>query len=289
MQAIRKLLVVVDTRKPEHTALNRACAIAHVTGSQLHILCCNPHPDEETHAVLSDWCEPIRAQGLSVTKHIHWYHSLHETIIKVQQAEQCELVIKDAREESELSKVVFTPSDWKLLRQCPAAILLVKNDKPWENGNILAAVDADPNDGDHQILNDVIISHARDIAGLADGECHLASAHPAPMLSSPDPVYQLQDALQKKYLEVCTGYADKYHIPLDHIHVEEGPASTYIPHIAKQLDAPLVVIGTVARSGLKGAIIGNTAEQIIDGLEADILTLKPTHVMETLEAALSHK
>jgi universal stress protein E len=37
----------------------------------------------------------------------------------------------------------------------------------------------------------------------------------------------------------------------------------------------MVVIGTIGRTGLSAAIIGNTAEHVIDRLDCDVLALKP--------------
>jgi nucleotide-binding universal stress UspA family protein len=38
----------------------------------------------------------------------------------------------------------------------------------------------------------------------------------------------------------------------------------------------------VARSGLSGALIGNTAEAVLDTLESDVLVLKPQEVEDHL-------
>jgi nucleotide-binding universal stress UspA family protein len=46
------------------------------------------------------------------------------------------------------------------------------------------------------------------------------------------------------------------------------------------------VIGTVARTGLSGALIGNTAEVVLDAVETDVLVLKPDHAMRHLESQL---
>jgi nucleotide-binding universal stress UspA family protein len=56
-----------------------------------------------------------------------------------------------------------------------------------------------------------------------------------------------------------------------------------IPYIAHKLQASVTVIGTVARTGLSGALIGNTAEVVLDSLESDVLVLKPDVIMDHLE------
>jgi nucleotide-binding universal stress UspA family protein len=38
----------------------------------------------------------------------------------------------------------------------------------------------------------------------------------------------------------------------------------------------------VARSGLSGVLIGNTAEAVLDALESDVLVLKPQEVEDHL-------
>jgi nucleotide-binding universal stress UspA family protein len=44
---------------------------------------------------------------------------------------------------------------------------------------------------------------------------------------------------------------------------------------AAGLSADLVVMGTVARTGISGLIIGNTAEAILDQLMCSVLAVKP--------------
>ena len=62
-----------------------------------------------------------------------------------------------------------------------------------------------------------------------------------------------------------------------------------IPQVAHQLDAAVTVIGTVARTGLSGALIGNTAEVILDALESDVLVLKPDEIIAHLEELVAQR
>ena len=67
------------------------------------------------------------------------------------------------------------------------------------------------------------------------------------------------------------------------MHIKEGPADIIIQQVARKLDAVVTVIGTVARTGLSAALIGNTAEIVIDKLESDVLVLKPEDIVKELE------
>jgi len=59
------------------------------------------------------------------------------------------------------------------------------------------------------------------------------------------------------------------------VHLPEGPAKKVIAPLAVQLQTDLVVMGTVARTGIAGLIIGNTAEAILDQLTCSVLAIKP--------------
>lgn len=286
MQCMNDILIVVDTGRSENTALERAKLIANVTGSTLHLLSCNKDADSQSAARLDALVKDLQSNNLQAKGHEAWQDNATSTIIHVQQAEKCTLIIKDAREENELSRAIFAPLDWKLLRQSPCPVLLVKSDKPWKSGKILASIDADDNSDEHKVLNEVILEYTDYIAKSCEAETHLATAHPAPMLSSSDPVYQNMESLEALYRDACQPYAKLYNLSGEQVHVGEGPAESYIPQLAEKLDISLVVMGTVARTGIKAAIVGNTAEQILNTIHCDVLTLKPVEIMQRLESEI---
>ncbi|MFJ4068021.1 universal stress protein [Pseudomonas sp. NPDC089996] len=273
MQAVRSILVVLDPEHAHSRALTRAKLIAGVTGARLHLLMCDKKHDHS--ALLSLLGSQLHDDGYdNVTHEQSWHESLHDSIIAVQQAEGCELVIKEHRPDNPMKKALLTPTDWKLLRQCPCAVLMVKSERPWAEGVILAAVDVGNQDEDHRRLHASIIDHGYAIAELAKGDLHVVSAHPSPMLSASDPVYQLSETIEKRYREACSAFQAEFDISEDRLHVAEGPADVLIPHFEKQLHAVVTVIGTVARTGISGALIGNTSEVVLDSLESDVLVLK---------------
>jgi nucleotide-binding universal stress UspA family protein len=281
MQAIRSILVVIEPEHSESLALKRAKLIAGVTQAHLHLLVCDKKHD---HAgMLGVLKAALVADGYSVTTEQAWNESLHETIVDVQQAEGCGLVVKQHFPDSPLKKALLTPADWKLLRYCPTPVLLVKTAKPWTGGVILAAIDVGNVDGEHRTLHASIVDHGYDIASLAKAHLHVISAHPSPMLSAADPTFQLSETIEARYREQCKAFQAEFDIDDEHLHIAEGPADVLIPHMAHKLGAAVTVIGTVARSGLSGALIGNTAEVVLDALESDVLVLKPDTIMDHLE------
>jgi len=70
-------------------------------------------------------------------------------------------------------------------------------------------------------------------------------------------------------------HAKLFSISKPHTHVEEGLPEDVIEKLADDLDAELVILGTIGRTGISAALIGNTAEHVIDRLNCDVLALKP--------------
>lgn len=287
MQAIRSILVVMEPDQAEGLALKRAKLIAGVTQSHLHLLVCDKKNDHTGY--LSDLTGLLDSEGFSASGQQAWHDSPHQTIISVQQAEGCGLVIKQHVPDNPLKKALLTPDDWKLLRYCPSPVLMVKTDRSWAGSAILAAVDVGNADSEHRTLHTSIVSHGFEIAALAKAELHVISAHPTPMLSAADPTFQLKETIEARYRDQCKAFQAEYDISEERLHITEGPADVLIPQVAHQLNASVTVIGTVARTGIAGALIGNTAEVILDSLESDVLVLKPDDIIAHLEELVAQR
>lgn len=286
MQTIGSILVVMTPSQPEDLALKRAKLIAGVTQSRLHLLVCDKRGEHAQY--LADKERELQEDGYEVTSEQAWHNSFHETIIQAQQAESCGLVIKQHFPENPLKRALLTPDDWKLLRYCPSPVLIAKTKRPWSEGSILAAVDVGNSSAEHKALHANLISIAHEVAAIAKATLHVFTAHPSPMLSASDPTFQLRETIEARYREQCAKFVEEFELEDEQMHVKEGPADVLIPEMAKELDAVVTVIGTVARTGLSGALIGNTAEVVLDAVETDVLVLKPEHVMAHLETLIEH-
>lgn len=60
-----------------------------------------------------------------------------------------------------------------------------------------------------------------------------------------------------------------------HVHLVKGWARREIPGLAERLSVDLMVMGTVARTGVRGFIMGNTAESILQQAKCSVLAIKP--------------
>ena len=58
-------------------------------------------------------------------------------------------------------------------------------------------------------------------------------------------------------------------------HLVNGEAGTVVPEILGTLSPGVVVMGTLARAGLKGVFFGNTAERVLGSIDVPVLAVKP--------------
>lgn len=205
-----------------------------------------------------------------------------------------DLLIKPV-EDPDFIQRLFGSDDMQLLRNCPCPLWLVREAEKPKYENILAAVDFDLDnpDAEDQGLNRQIVDLASSLA-LADfANMHLAHVWEAPgelsiRLWSDDPdkatAAYLNDVRHKhevaletfrKQLKKRMG-DETYDYLAPSFHLYQGTAATVIPELAQKVDADLVVMGTVARTGIAGLLIGNTAEAILEQLQCSVLAVKPT-------------
>jgi universal stress protein E len=55
----------------------------------------------------------------------------------------------------------------------------------------------------------------------------------------------------------------------------KGLARRAIPDLAEDLGVELIVMGTVAHTGIAGILIGNTAETILNRIDCSVMAIKP--------------
>ena len=58
-------------------------------------------------------------------------------------------------------------------------------------------------------------------------------------------------------------------------HLLKGSARQEVPAPAKRLQVDCIVMGTVARTGIRGFFMGNTAETILEQIDCSVLAIKP--------------
>ena len=77
---------------------------------------------------------------------------------------------------------------------------------------------------------------------------------------------------QKKLNELIEKSGISGDIKVHHLH---GSAEELIPRWVDNEDVDTLVMGTIARSGIQGLVIGNTAENILQAIRCSLVALKP--------------
>ncbi|WP_205956479.1 universal stress protein UspE [Pantoea stewartii] len=301
MSQYQNILVAIDPQQDDQPALRRAVYLNQLIGGKIkaflpiydfsYEMTTLLSPDERTamrQGVISQRSEWIREQaqayldaGVDIDIKVIWHNRPYEAIIQEVLAHQHDLVLKMAHQHDRLEAVIFTPTDWHLLRKCPCPVWMVK-DQPWpEGGKALVAVNLASEEPHHDALNQKLI---RETVKLAESvnhtEVHLVGAYPitpiniAIELPDFDPsVYN--DAIRGQHLVAMKALRQKFSISEEFTHVEKGLPEEVIPELSVHLGAGIVVLGTIGRTGLSAAFLGNTAEQVIDHLRCDLLAIKP--------------
>lgn len=234
---------------------------------------------ENCHKFLQQLAEPLQKQSIRVDFSLGWSDDPVDGIVTAVEKSEADLVIKSSRHHSKLKTLFYTPTDWKLLRKCPAPVLMVHSEKPCLPQNMLAAVSALAIDQEHSELDLQVLDYASSISRLFQAKLKVINAFtPVPLGVSLDGagVYQdeyLKDLQQEHHLKTLE-LTRKFSISDDQVETQYGDPNSAITEAVAEQDIDMVIMGTLAREGLAGIFIGNTAEKILERLDCEILTVK---------------
>jgi len=205
-----------------------------------------------------------------------------------------DLLIKPA-ENPDYFERIFGSDDMHLLRKCPCPVWMMKVEETSDYQCIVAAVDFDPNDDDSEewLLNQEIFELASSLSLSDSATLHLVHVWDAPLAGFVAEFANDSKAVEANFTEGERSLhgvameklsqklrehigAEAYEYLSPQVHMLRGEAKKVIPKFVGKLKADLVVMGTVARTGIPGFIIGNTAEAILDQLQCSVLAIKPS-------------
>ncbi len=204
-----------------------------------------------------------------------WTADLVDWVVEAVRREDIDLVVKAGRRSESL---FHTPSDWQLLRRCPAPVLITGPKPRAKLCRILATVDAGSADPIQLGLDRKVLGAAAGLAAALGARVHAAYVVPVSTIARDldlIDVAALQRRTRARLGAPLAALAAEYGIPAERVIIEAGPPERLLPRIAARLKADLVVMGTVGRSGARGKLLGNTAEQVLQRLHTNLLALRP--------------
>jgi len=211
-------------------------------------------------------------------------------------ANAIELVVKTAECLPSPGAFLFASTDQHLVRKCPCSVWLRLPDAPHPPKTILAAVDVDDWDAREPetlaALNRKIIETALRLAPGPGAVIHVLHAWDAPgegLVALFSSAQESQVAAQRYVNDVHNAHTASLErlVSPYRVRSKQTGGPTILPRLGKgavrsviadqagSLGAEILVMGTVARTGISGILIGNTAEDILNTVDCSVMTVKP--------------
>lgn len=302
MDALRNILVLMDPGSEAQPAFDAALLLARRFGARLELLM-SDYQDlhaayfsppgatvQEFHdsvlaahrAALERFQRRAEQAGVTAICEALWGTPFHEMVLGRVAATQPDLVVKHSVHHNRIERTLFTGSDWHLIRDCPAPLLLVKAPARLEHPRILVCVDPMHSHDKPAALDHRLLRTASFLAGPLGGEVH--ALH---VFSVPTPVTVVGDAYiaaaampppDESVAAATAAFRQLvavHSLPEGHAQLKVGAPVRDILATARELDPGLVIMGAVSRRRLDRWLVGNTAEAVLDRLACNVWVEKP--------------
>jgi nucleotide-binding universal stress UspA family protein len=300
MQSFKNILVVIEAAQTEQPLIDFAVELARANDAQITLVDIVPelnwrqrillkHADQIAEQWQSEKSEQLQShvvrvldQGLAVTSNVLLGRSSIQIVRQVL-SKKHDLVLKAAKGSHSRRPGFIGTTAIGLLAKCPCAVWLAKPGPTVRPSRILAAVDATPDDAEHAELNRRILDASDEIARRTAARLDvvhvwnfLGERFIRDYMKRAD-FRDAEESLRREHSDNFHRLVGTVGLPEDseQVHLLRGEPSTEIPLFARDHNIDLLVIGTVARRGVSGLLIGNTADLVMNQVACSILALKP--------------
>jgi len=296
MGPFTRILVDIDASVPSHPALERAIRLAQASGASLTITDVTTVPAYARRylppGVEEEMVERRRQQLSRIARGItavptegRMLFGRPATVLiqEVLRSGHDLLMRSHARETTTPGPRPFGAVDLELLRKCPCPVFLVRHGSPDPHPQIVAAVNASTEEPSEQALNQKIVELTLALAQLEGGVPTLLQAW-APFGERMVRSHASDEAFAAYVEDVRSRTAgdlkqlaqafDARRGGIRTVH-RRGQPEEVLPEFVVAEAIDVVVMGTVARTGIAGLFIGNTAERVLRKLPCSVLAIKP--------------
>jgi nucleotide-binding universal stress UspA family protein len=295
MERLKSILVDVDASVPVHPALERAIPLARASGAKLTITDVMTVP-AYARRYLPDTIEEEmasrRRQQLVRTAHaladIQTEAKLlvgrpGTVLIQEVMRSNHDLLMRSRGRDLAPGPQPFGPVDMELLRKCPCPVMLVRYASRDQPPRIVGAVNASTEEESEHALNAKIAEWTLLMAELEDGVPMLLQAW-TPFAERTVRGHSSYDAFaayvetvrrgtESDLRQLVRSLGDRMS-GVQVVHRRGEPEAVIVEFVAAE-GIDLAVMGTVARGGIAGLLIGNTAERVLGKLPCSVLAVKP--------------
>ena len=287
----------IKFRPPVEEAIKQATWLAEKSHAQLTFFSAMNVPEEDLYLsqselagltsrlrhfgaeVLNELVAQAQARGIAARSAMArgdgWVEITHEVL-----RGRHDLVVVGSRDAGSVERWLFGSTARKLLHVCPCQVLVARVGQPPCPKNILVA-------SDFSAVSDAALQVAAQIGAASGAKVYLMHAVDFPldrlwstgMMDSSEQAYhkRLTDQAKKSLAEQARRvFGDRTGIDLE-LHTTERAviADSAILHFIQEHHIDLLTIGTMARAGIPGVLIGNTAERLALSVHCSLLAIKP--------------
>lgn len=269
MSKAERLFVVVDPSESTHASLDRAIRTAKLREISpiLKIFVAVDSDAVDTRAVNDrlfrdqSWFgreikAPLESAGIEYTIEVSWSTEWQQSIVASSRQFGSDRIYLPVRARATAARFSFSESKWDLLKTAECPVVLIQPHAPEQRKLVLAAVNFQALQDIQQGLNKSILHWGKEVAQMYHADFHVVNAY-VDSMRYPD----------RGRLANETG------LPADKIHVESGYTDEAVSKVAEELNADLVVMGSLGQNGMIKSRRGNTAERVIAALNQDIMVV----------------
>ncbi len=298
-----RFMLVAPLLMEDSPAFDRAAALAKAEDAALHIVAFDYLEGLATASMVNEkaleqmrtgyverhrqWLEdqarPLRKLGITVTTEVVWVENpLQEIMIHLKEQPMA-VLIKALEHPSRLSRVMFTPLDIHLLRECPVPLHFVSHVKHALPRRIVAAVDPFHRDGRYKDFNDRILHEALKLAIACKAEIDVVYAHDLSSISADEFGFDngsgffsssagktLFDAQGEAFNEL----AERNGIAPQQRHMIMGAPAKILASYAEAYDIDMIVMGRIGHRDID-RLVGSTVEHLLYKLPCSAWVISP--------------
>jgi nucleotide-binding universal stress UspA family protein len=235
--------------------------------------------ERDRRAALQRTVDKITERGVQAEARLLFGNPFLAIIQEVQRA-QHDLVMLTTEGDGGMREHLFGSTSRHLLRKCPCPVWVVRPRRRRKGIRVLAAVNPTEEHPSGRDLDRQILEMSSSLARMYDGELDIVHVwHGVPRSARVSRQVltrwneEIQDAAEERLAATLREHDLDDLAP--RIHLPGGPPGLRIAEIASQRRCDVVVMGTQSRTGLAGLLIGNTAETVLQHLDASVLAVKP--------------
>lgn len=281
MDKLTSILVVADRTDADRALLDKAVLLARSLSAQILLFSCDAALAKAIHHTQSSE-DAEKSRQITLDEHLAYLRALRAVVLPrdvqisvdagcgsplyqaiAQKAAEirADLVMKSPSGSHPMRRFAFDSSDWHLMRECPATLMLVRH-RRWRTTPTFAAM--------------VNVSE-ESTARLAEAIIHTSEYFALGCGGELDVVYSESSADARQQSErrsVLDRLTQEYRIRAAHVHVLSGDPDVTLPDFAARHHYDALILGGLTHRKGIAPLIGTLTGKLVETLDTDFILVK---------------